>query len=233
MAVHFTGNMVKFLQGLAKHNDREWFTARKAVYETELKVPMLAVIAELNTELLKFAPEHVRPPQKVMMRIYRDIRFSKNKAPYKTQVSAWWGRQDAVKTAGAGFYLSVSAREVTVAAGVFAPDKAQLLAIRRHLAEHAAAFQKLTNGKKMRELLGTPEEDAMTRLPKGFNEAGLSGEATRLIKQRRWGVSAQLPVEAALGSSLTTEVARRFRAAAPLVALLNEPLQRRERKPVF
>ena len=83
MGTHFSDEALKFLRGLKRNNDREWFAERKAVYEREVKAPMLALIAEMNEAMLGFAPENVRPPQKAMMRIYRDIRFSQDKRPYK------------------------------------------------------------------------------------------------------------------------------------------------------
>src|ERR1019366_5975707 len=106
MATHFTPEALKFLRGLARHNDRAWFDLRKAIYEREIKAPMLALIDEVNAELVKFAPDHVRPPHKAMMRIYRDTRFAVDKRPYKTNVAACWLRAGLEKTSGAGFYRS-------------------------------------------------------------------------------------------------------------------------------
>ena len=108
MATHFSNEALKFLRGLKRNNDREWFGARKAVYEREVKAPMLALIGEMNEAMLGFAPENVRPPQKAMMRIYRDIRFSADKRPYKIQQGAWWARTGLEKTSGGGFYFHVS-----------------------------------------------------------------------------------------------------------------------------
>ena len=90
---------------------------------------------------------HVRPPQKIIMRIYRDIRFSKDKRPYKTHVSAWWVRDGLQKTSGAGFYFSVNPEEVVIAAGVYMPEREQLLAIRRYLADHHAEFRAVMKAK--------------------------------------------------------------------------------------
>ena len=143
MEAHFTEAAVKFLRGLNRHNDRVWFDARKDVYEAELKAPMLAVIEEVNAALAGFAPEHVRPPQKCMMRIYRDIRFSKNKLPYKTNLAAWWARQGLEKTSGGGFYFQFSPDEVLVAGGAYMPEKDQVLAIRRYLLDHHEQYRKL------------------------------------------------------------------------------------------
>src|SRR5579864_3067939 len=72
MATHFSPAALKFLRGLARNNDREWFDPRKAIYEREIKEPMLALIGEINDSLIDFAPDHVRDPRKAMFRIYRD-----------------------------------------------------------------------------------------------------------------------------------------------------------------
>jgi uncharacterized protein (TIGR02453 family) len=230
MGTHFSGDALKFLRGLKRHNDREWFAERKTVYEKELKAPMLALIAEVNEAMVEFAPEHIRPPQKIMMRIYRDIRFSKDKRPYKIHQPAWWAREGLQKTSGAGFYLSVSSTEVTVAAGVYMPEREQLLAIRRHLVVHHAEFRRLMAGKKLRALMQENDGVRLTRPPKGF-DAG--DPAIDLVMCRQWGVSATLPVERATEATLLKDVVERFKVAAPMIALLNAPLMGKPRRPLF
>ena len=150
---------------------------------------MLALIAEINEALADSSPQHVRPPQKCMMRIYRDIRFSANKAPYKTQVAAWWASEGLEKTSGAGFYLSLSAAELTVAAGCYMPAAEQLLAIRRHLLDHHEELRALLAGKKLKSKLTEFDGLKLTRAPKGFPA---DHPAIDLILQRQWGVSAVL-----------------------------------------
>jgi len=85
---YFRPEALKFLRDLAKHNDREWFTPRKAIFESELKEPMLAVIRKITDAMMDFAPSHVRPAEKSLFRIYRDTRFSNDKQPYKTHIAA-------------------------------------------------------------------------------------------------------------------------------------------------
>jgi uncharacterized protein (DUF2461 family) len=75
MAAHYSPASLTFLRSLARHNDRAWFEERKAIFERELKAPTLAVIEEVNQALEAFAPDHVRPAHRIMMRIYRDTRF--------------------------------------------------------------------------------------------------------------------------------------------------------------
>jgi uncharacterized protein (TIGR02453 family) len=230
MAAHFSNEALKFLRGLKRNNDREWFDARKSVYETELKAPMLAVIAEVNDAMVEFAPENVRAPQKAMMRIYRDIRFSSDKSPYKTQVAAWWAREGLEKTSGGGYYFSVSATQVTIAAGVYMPEREQLLAIRRHLVEHHAELRGLLAGKKLKAKLSEFEGLRLTRPPKGFCADDL---AMDLLLCRQWGVAARLPAEEATKPTLVKAIVERFRLAAPVVKLLNAPLLGKPKVPMF
>jgi uncharacterized protein (TIGR02453 family) len=230
MATYFSGEALKFLRGLKRNNDRVWFGERKGVYERELKEPMLKLIGEVNEAMVDFAPMHVRPPQKIIMRIYRDIRFSKNKQPYKTHVSAWWVRDGLQKTSGAGFYFSVSPEEVVIAAGAYMPEREQLLAIRRYLAEHHAEFRTVMKGKKLRSLMEEYDGAPLTRAPKGFPE---DHPAIDLLKNKQWAVSARLPVERAMKATLVKDVVERFKAAAPMIAFLNTPLLGKPKRPMF
>ena len=230
MATHFSEAAVKFLRGIARHNDREWFEPRKPIYEAELKAPMLALIGEINEALHDFAPEYVRPPQKSLMRVYRDVRFSKDKKPYKTNIAAWWARTGLEKTSCGGFYFEMTATEICIAAGCYMPQKDQLLAIRRMLLERHEDYRAIVGSKKLLAVLTPFDGLKMTRGPKGFpaDHPGLD-----LIMQRQWGVSSRLPVEVALKSGLLNEIVKRFKVAEPLVSLLNEPLADSPRKPLF
>jgi uncharacterized protein (TIGR02453 family) len=230
MPTHFQPEALKFLRGLAKHNDRDWFEPRRAIYEHALKEPMLALIDEINHAMESFAPEHVRIPHKIMMRIYRDIRFSKDKRPYKRHVSAWWARRGMEKTSGGGFYLHIHPDEVLISAGVYMPEREQLLAIRRYLSEHHEAYRALH--KKILKAKGMSMTDIdgalLTRLPKGFAK---DDPADELLRARNWGVHARLPSTLAEDPALLREIVKRFKLAAPLVAMLNAPLIGEERRP--
>lgn len=240
MAAHYTPQALTFLRSLARHNDRAWFAPRKALYERELKVPTLALIEEINCALETFAPDHVRPPHKVMMRIYRDTRFDASRGqeprPYKTQVAGWFGYNGAgpkiAKTSGAGFYFHVSAKELTIAAGCYMPGPEQLLAIRRFLLEHHADLRRALENPKLKAVMQEFEGARLTRPPRGF---AADTPGIDLIQCRQWGVSAQLPVEATLQPTLAKEITTRLRVAAPVVHLLNRAIvggNRRSERPI-
>ena len=221
----FTSESLKFLRGLKRNNDRNWFDPRRPAYERVLKAPMLAFIGEINDALMDFAPAHVRPPQKTMMRIYRDIRFSSDKRPYKSNIAAWWARAGLEKTSGGGFYFELNATSLHVSAGVYMPEREQLLAIRRYLSSaggnHHAELRKLLSDKKLNAVLQPFDGLKLTRAPKGFDT---EDEAIDLLLCRQWGVSANLPAEEALKPGLAKQIIERFKRATPLVALLNTPL---------
>jgi uncharacterized protein (TIGR02453 family) len=226
---YFSQDGLRFLRGLARNNHRDWFNDRKSVYEAELKRPMLALIEAVTGAMMDFAPAHVRPAEAIMLRIYRDTRFSKEKVPYKTHVSGWWVRDGLLKTSGAGYYLHISGKEVVVAFGVYMPDAEQLLAIRRFLLEHHEEYRRLAANRTLRRLYPESEDGSpLSRSPKGFP---CEHPALELIRQRRWGGSATLPSDAATRTDFAKTVANYYRAAAPLVELLNRPLVRSAEKP--
>src|SRR5713226_5529769 len=96
----FSPVALDFLRKLALNNRRECFKPRKHIYETEIRAPMLQLVTAINAELMKFAPRYLTSPQKAMLRIYRDTRFSFNKAPYKKHISALFPRSGASRTSG-------------------------------------------------------------------------------------------------------------------------------------
>jgi uncharacterized protein (TIGR02453 family) len=230
MPTYFSSEALKFLRGLKRNNDRNWFNDRKAIYEREIKAPMLALIGEINEAMLKFAPNHVRPPQKALFRIYRDTRFSPDKRPYKSHQGAWWARTGLEKTSGGGYYFHIAPDEVVVAAGVYMPEREQLLAIRRHLSAHHAEYRKILANKKLRSVMKEFDGLALTRPPKGFLP---DDPAIDLIRNRQWGWSAHLPADTATKPTLLKEIVERFKATAPMVNFLNAPLVPKAKKPLF
>jgi len=235
---YFNQKALDFLRQLKRNNRREWFEARREIYETELKAPMLTLVEKITQGMMDYAPGHVRPAQKSMMRIYRDTRFSADKTPYKTHVAAWWSRVGMEKTSGGGYYFHVSPTELVIAAGVFMPPKDQLLAIRRHLLAHYEEYKRLIESeklgaKKLPARMKPHDTAALTRPPKGFPA---DHPAIEWIKGRQWGVIVNLPADPALQPKLADTIGSYFRLSQPLVDFLNEPLVKsaeKRKKPLF
>jgi uncharacterized protein (TIGR02453 family) len=220
-AAYLRPEALTFLRNLARHNDREWFQPRKAIFEAELKEPMLAIIRKVTDAMTAFAPSFVRPAEKSLFRIYRDTRFSNNKLPYKTHVAAWWSAAGMEKTSGAGYYFQVDPKEVIIAAGAWMPEKDQLATIRHWLLLNHAAFRKLLQKPAVRRRFSEFEGNSLVRPPKGFPQ---EHPALDLIKCRQWGLSTSLPASEALKPGFSATLIRHFKLAAPLVDALNTPI---------
>jgi uncharacterized protein (TIGR02453 family) len=218
---YFRPEALTFLRNLAKHNDREWFQPRKPEFEALLREPMLAIVQRITDAMLDFAPNHVRPAEKSLFRIYRDTRFSSDKRPYKTHVAAWWSHQGLQKTSGAGYYFHISAKEVIIAAGAYMPEKEQLAQIRHWLLDNHAQIRALLKKPAVRRTFVEFEGNPLTRPPKGFPN---DHPALDLIQCRQWGLSATLPAKAALDRKLANTIVRHFRIVAPIVDALNAPI---------
>lgn len=218
---------LKFLNALARNNRREWFQPRKDIFERELKAPMLEIIRQVTDAMIEFSPEHLRPPQKNLLRIYRDTRFSEDKTPYKRHIAAWWACEGMEKTSGGGYYFHVSGKELVIAAGVYMPQREQLLAIRNWLVENHVEFRRILNDKKLRKALPEFESQPLSRPPKGFPK---DHPAMDLLLCRQWGLHATLPAEAALKPNFVTTLQNAFRLAAPLVRALNTPMRGQQDK---
>lgn len=230
---YFSAAALSFLRSLERNNHREWFKLRKGEFERLLREPMLAVIERINRAMAGFSPEHVQPPPKVMMRIYRDTRFSADKRPYKSHIAAWWSPAGVHRTSGAGYYLHLSAKEAIAAAGVYMPDREQLLAIRTFLLEHHVEVRRHLENRQLRRLMDSFSGEPLSRAPKGFPK---EHPAMDLLLCRQWGVAGTLAPQAALKPDFADKVVLRFRLAAPLVNALNRPLLARaekKRRPLF
>ncbi len=211
---------LQFLRALKKNNNRDWFQARKHIYDEHVKAPMFALIDEINKALVKLEPGFITDPKKAMFRIYRDTRFSHDKTPYKTVASALFSRKQLDKLGGGVLYVAVSPAEVVVASGSYMPGPPELLAIRQHLAEHHKEFRKILKG---RELGG----EELQRPPKGF---GADHPAIDLIRKKQWLLRDSLPGASALEPDFSKEVIRRLRLMIPFVGFLNAPMLARAGK---
>src|SRR5688572_3044321 len=108
MTTPFTRKTLAFLRALKRHNDRDWFRARKVDYEMHVRQPMIELLARLQRDLRAFAPELVSEPKVSLYRIYRDTRFSEDKSPLKTHAAARFPSRAFGRSRGAALYLEVA-----------------------------------------------------------------------------------------------------------------------------
>lgn len=211
-----------FLAQLARNNDREWFNARKEVFEREVKAPMFELVAAVNDALQSFAPEYVNEPKKAIARLHRDTRFSKDKSPYRTEMSAVFPFRGAEKETAAGYWFSVSPKGVDLIAGSYMPGTEQLANVRAYLDEHHAAFRKLTSAAPLKKAFGDLRGERLQRVPRGFDP---DHPAADLLRLKQYYFQASMPATLATSRSLPKELANRFKAAAPFVRQLDAILR--------
>lgn len=220
-APHFPPDALTFLRGLKRNNRREWFNARRDKYEAHVRQPMLAFIERLAIDLRDFAPDIVASPKTSMYRIYRDIRFSANKAPYKTHVGASFPTRGLPKGAGAGLYFHISPDEVWIGGGMYAPDASQLHRVREHIADNVRRLRAIIDSPGFRRAVGQLEGERLLRVPRGFPK---DHEAAEYLRFKQFLAGCELPGASATSPKLYSTILGVFRQVAPLVRLLNEPL---------
>ena len=135
----------QFLRDLAQNNDREWFEANKSVYQDQLLVPATEFVVAVGTRLQALDPgiqfDTRTNGQGTLMRIYRDVRFSKDKSPYKTAVAGVFTRGDGKKMTGPGYGFHLTADMLELMAGMFGFSKPQLAAYREAVADEVAGLE--------------------------------------------------------------------------------------------
>lgn len=216
----FPKEAITFLRGLERNNKREWFQPRKHIYDEKIRAPLAELIEQVNAEFAEFAPRYVMPVAKAMFRIYRDTRFSNDKRPYKTRVAAVWHLPNMSRTAGGCFYFHFTSREVLIAAGVYMPERDELLAIRNLLAERHEEFRQLLTTRNLRKLMGELEGEQLSRVPKGFEK---DHPAEDLLRLKQWFLESTVDGSVATTPRLLDEIITRFRVVAPVVEFLNQP----------
>jgi uncharacterized protein (TIGR02453 family) len=220
-APRFSAETLKFLRGLKRNNRREWFNAHREQYEAHVRQPMTAIVERLADDFRAFAPELVASPKISMYRIYRDTRFSENKAPYKTHIAAVFPTRRLPKHEGAGVYFHVSPDEVWVGGGMYMPQPPQLLAVREHIAANVRQLRAIVESPGFRRKVGRLEGDKLTRVPRGFPK---DHEAAEYLKHRHFIAGAEFPPALAASPAFYRTLLGVFREVLPLARFLNAPL---------
>jgi uncharacterized protein (TIGR02453 family) len=216
----------QFLRQLKRNNRREWFEAHRDVYEDELREPVGELLQELDVRLAMIAPELVADPKRAIFRIHRDVRFSKDKSPYKTNVAFWVNHRDLGRSAatvvhgGAGLYFHVEPGQSIIAGGIWMPPAPALLRIRDALIDDRAGFERSLRTLK-RRFGALSTEAVLQRLPRGYPESHPAG---RWLRYKSFTVSRALSAADLRRRDLPDRLARDYRVLIPFVRWLNSAL---------
>ena len=213
----FPPEALQFFRGLARDNRREWFLPRKPLFEEKVKEPMRQLVDALNVALHDFAPEYETDPDKAIFRIYRDVRFSKDKKPYKEHIAATFHRRGTMGHGQGGYYVAISHKEVAVGGGIYAPEPAQLLAIRERIAGRHEEFRRILAAPPVPKLLGGLEGAQLSRVPRGFLA---DHPAADLLRYKYYILYRDLPASLATSPKLYAAIVQRFRVMVPFLQFL-------------
>ena len=225
-APRFDPSALSFLRALKRNNNREWFRARRDRYEQLLRAPMIAVIERLAIDLREFAPDLVATPKSSLYRIYRDTRFSENKAPLKTHIAAVFPCRGLARHQGAGVYFEIAPDGIWAGGGMYAPDTAQLHLVREHIAENVRRFRTIVESPAFRRVVGQLDGERLQRVPRGFSK---DHPAAEYLKHRQFVAGREFSASFACSPRFYAGIVNVFRHVAPLTMFLNEPLLRASR----
>lgn len=216
----FSKETLAFLKRLKRNNRREWFNARKDEYEATVRQPMIAIIERLAVDMRVVAPELLVTPKHSIYRIYRDVRFSENKKPYKTHVAASFRPRDLPKGEGAGMYFHVSPEGVWVGGGMYAPQSPQLYAIRDNIATNTRQFRSIVEAPAFKRALdGGLEGEQLQRVPRGFPK---DHEAADYLRHKQFLAGKEFPASFATSPKFYDGLVDVFHKIAPFVRFLNQ-----------
>jgi len=169
---YFTKDFVTFFKDLKKNNKTVWMHANKKTYEEQVKKPFELLVEAVIEEMSRDDAKLQITPKEAIFRVNRDIRFSKNKSPYKTHVSAAFMPGGKKDHGYPGFYFHLGADEISVGGGMHMPETQDLAKIRRYIAKTGKEIDKLVSEKRFKKLYGDLYEGQVSKvLPPEFKEA--------------------------------------------------------------
>lgn len=218
---YFTPEFFGFLSQLKRNNSREWFQANRDRYRNDVQEPLLRFIADFAEPLATVSPRFVADPRPTggsMFRIFRDVRFSPDKSPYKTHAAAQFRHEQARDVHAPGFYLHLEPENVFVGAGLWRPDGPTLGAVRDAIVERAELWSAVQSDPEFKadHRLGG---DRLKRAPRGYDP---DHPLVEYLKYKDFVAYRNLTEAEALSSGFLDTVAGSFRATSGFVRFLTE-----------
>ena len=217
-----------FLRDLSSNNNREWFRANKERYDREIYEPSQAFIEAMSIALDDIAPHFLALPGKQggsLMRVYRDTRFAKHKAPLKTNIGIQFRHEDGSDVHAPGFYVHIQQPRTVgeygtttslLAAGIWGPPSKALLAIRQRIAERPREWRAARDAKAFTKSF-TLQGESLSRAPRGFNP---DHECIEDLKRKHFVGYMPLSQRQVASPSLVEHAAHAFADAEPLMRFL-------------
>jgi uncharacterized protein (TIGR02453 family) len=216
-----TQETITFLKRLDRNNNREWLQMHKPDFE-RAKEDFARFVSDLLGRISKFDPKiGGLLPESCTFRIYRDVRFSKDKKPYKTNFGAYLS-PGGRKSAAPGYYFHLQPGQSFLAAGKYNPEPGELLKIRTAIAAHTDEFLKIIRARNFRKCFGEIHGQKLKTAPKGFPK---DHEAIEYLKLKNFLAFLELHDETfVISKELPAFIASTFKETKPLIDFLRTAL---------
>lgn len=216
------GSNIEFIKKIAQNNNREWFAEHKEEYESERED-----IINFADELLKKVQLHdhieTASGKKSIFRIYRDVRFSKNKLPYKTYWSGSFKR--ATKLLRGGYYFHIEPDNNFIGGGFWGPESKDLKKMRYNIAEYESEFRGVLADKNFIKQFGSLGGDQLKTAPKGIDKMH---PAIDLLRYKQYILSRKFTDKEVLSANFLNEVDDCLKAMRPFFDFMSEALTTNE-----
>ena len=217
---YFTQDYLDFFKELAANNHKDWFHANKKRYELSVKEPFNVFVQDIIDQTAKVDDRFEGKAKDAVFRVYRDVRFSKDKTPYKLQMSAVvapGGKKEGMGIPG--MYLELGPAHFRFYSGIYQPEKEMLYRIREHIIKHASEFNKLVTDADFVKRFGEIRGEKNKVLPKEFKAAA---EKQPLIFNKQFYFFAELPPETILRDDFADIIMEYFHASNPMREFLTK-----------
>jgi uncharacterized protein (TIGR02453 family) len=216
----FPKDFFVFFRELSANNERGWFEGNKSRFKDSVQAPMSEFIAAIAPHIARVSRHFIadpRPHGGSMFRIYRDVRFSKDKRPYKEHGACQFRHRLGRDVHAPGFYVHLAPSEVFVGAGLWMPDAEPLSKIRSAIAGQPAAWKEIVSEPRFVKIFGAIEDEQLRRPPRGFDPLHPFIDD---IRRKSFVVGSDFSEKAARSGHFVKEAGESFSAAGPFMRFL-------------
>lgn len=210
---------LKFLNSLKKNNNKPWFDENRKQYDV-VRAEFMEMVSDIIKHIAKFEPAiGTQAAKDCVFRINRDVRFSKDKSPYKSHFSCYFNKAGK-KSNGAGYYLHIEPGKSFAGGGIWMPEPQVLANIRQELDYNFKDFKKIIGNSRFKKTFagGVQSEENLIRPPKGYDE---QNPAIEFLKMKSFIVSHPFTDAQVLSNNFVKDITATFAAMKPLVDYLN------------
>jgi len=214
--------VLRFLSELKENNNKEWFDENRKRYEENRK-KVLFLTELINQEIAKFDPEiGIKNPKDCVFRIFRDVRFSNDKTPYKTNMGSFIAK-DGRKSISAGYYIHIEPGASFVGGGAYCPPADALKAFRTEIFDHSIEFKSIIFSPSFLKIYPDMYDDKLKTAPKGFPK---DFPEIDLLKYKSYAFTSKIDDSMVTGSQYVEQIVAAFKELYPANRFLNIALEK-------